>query len=323
MKLLRSTPLLILLVALGSSCCRRQPGGKNGAATPPGRIELPGVDTDSLDAREHAEWSALVTELLAPCPDVAVSIVQCVREKRGCPTCAPAAQFLLRQVQAARPKQDIVEVFAARFDPQRVKTVVVGDSAAKGPKDAPVTIVELADFECPGCRAAAEVLEKVYESHAGKVRLVFKHYPIAYHVNAKLAAQAAYAAQRQGRFWAMHEILFENHQQHSEPDLVSYATQIGLDVDRFAEDLHSAAAAAFVDREKEQGKSLGLVATPTIYINGRECNLSRLANPLKDLEEWVDLEIALAAAGYVSKPPSPSSPPTPSASAAPSASAGK
>ncbi len=327
MKLLRATPLILLLVALCSSTCKRQRGGDDGSASSPSRLELPGVDTSSLAAREHAQWSALVTELLAPCPDVAVSIAQCVTEQRDCPTCAPAARFLLRQVEAARPKQDIVEVLSARFDPQRVKTVIVGDSAAKGPKDALVTIVELADFECPGCRAASEVLEKLYQSRPGDIRLVFKHYPIAYHVNAKLAAQAAYAAQQQGRFWPMHKILFENHRRLTEPDLEAYADKLNLDLERFRADMHSAAAVAFINREKQQGESLGLRATPTIYINGRFCDLSKLANPLRDLEEWVELELVLAAGGHPSGAPapppqssaSPTAPPVPSAAAPPTA----
>ncbi|MBW2456689.1 MAG: DsbA family protein [Deltaproteobacteria bacterium] len=313
---LRLISVIVVLVAVLACCCRRQPGPDGGPNAPQTRVQLPGVDVSSLDAREHVEWSALVNELLAPCPDVAVSVAQCVQEKRACPTCTPAAQFLLRQVQAARPKSDIVEVFADRFDPGRVKTIVVGDSASKGPEDAAVTIVEFADFGCPGCMAASNLLDKLYETHGGTIRLVFKHYPLEMHRNAKLAAQAAHAAQLQGRFWPMHRILFENRTQLGEPDLLTYAAKIGLDLDRFRADLHGPATATFVAREKQQGDSLGLRYTPTIYINGRECQLGKLANPLRDLEEWVEVEVALAAGGHLPQPPSPAPAPSPSASQA-------
>ncbi len=309
---LRLTPIIVLLVALFGWGCPRQLGPEDGPSSSPTRVKLPGIDTSSLDAREHAQWSALVGELLAPCPDVAVSVAQCVVEKRACPTCTPAAQFLMRQVEAARPKADIVEVFAARFDPGRVKTIVVGDSAGKGPEDAPVTIVEFADFGCPGCASAAELLDKVYETHGGRIRQVFKHYPLEMHRNADLAAQAARAAQLQGRFWPMHKILFENRTRLSEPDLLTYAAKIGLNMERFQADLRSPETVAFVEREKQQGNSLGLRYTPTIYVNGRECELSKLANPLRDLEQWVAVELTLAGAGAVAQPsrPGPSSSPS-------------
>jgi len=311
---LRTTLALVALVALAVCCCRRPQGG-SGGGSPQGRIQLPGIDVSSLDAREHAQWSALVNELLAPCPDVAVSVAQCVQEQRPCPPCVPAARFLLRQVEAARPKPDIVDVFAGRFDPGRVKTVVVGTSASKGPVDAAVTIVKFADFECPGCAAAAALLDKLYETRSGKVRMVFKHYPIEYHRQAKLAAQAGRAAQVQGKFWPMHRIMFEHRTQLNESDLLAYADQIGLDVARFEADLHAPATVDFVAREKQQGENLGLRYTPFIFINGRECELSKLANPLRDLEEWVDVELSLAAQGYVDPPPS--DPPVPASSAPP------
>jgi hypothetical protein len=116
------------------------------------KAELPGVDISALTAREKAEWAVQVNELLAPCPDVPVSIAQCVREKRACKTCLPAAQFMAKQVRRGLPKEARAEFYKMRFDPEAVKSIEIGESPSKGPADAAVTIVEWADFQCPGCQ---------------------------------------------------------------------------------------------------------------------------------------------------------------------------
>ncbi len=278
------------------------------------RVKLAGVDTSVLTTREHQTWSELVTELLAPCKEVAVPIAQCVEEKRACGTCLPAAELLLRSVQAGLPREDVLSVFEARFHPDKVKAIVIGGSPSKGPSDAPVTVVEFADFECPACGAAYPLLEEVYAGLEGKVRFVFKHFPLSSHPNAKLAAQAAFAAQRQGQFWPMHKVLFNNQLRLAEPELVGYAEKAGLDVAKFKQDMHSAEAKERVEAELKQGEALGVAATPTVYVNGRECDLTKLADPERDLKWWIELELKLVQAG-TQPAGSPTATPATSASA--------
>src|SRR5436190_7001749 len=150
MPLLRSSTLIVALVALNASTCRGKNDDTKPAATP--EVSLPEVDTSALTPRERREWASQVSELLAPCPDVPVSISQCVQEKRPCKTCLPAAQFLLKQVQAGKPKKDREDAFHGRFDAAKVRTLVTDGSPEKGSPDAVVTIVEWADFECPFCK---------------------------------------------------------------------------------------------------------------------------------------------------------------------------
>jgi protein-disulfide isomerase len=288
-------PLLLALLAACGSTCQHEQGGEDAgaAASAETKIELPGVDTSSLTEREHATWSGYVSELLAPCPEVAVSVAQCVRDKRECPQCLPAAKFLVRQVQAGHPKEVVADVFAARFDKKRIKTIALGDSPAKGSDEPLVTVVEFADFECSACGQAFPLLEKIYKKHGKKMRFVFKHFPLESHPNAKLAAQAAYAAQLQDQFWKMHKVLFEKQDRLTEPDLIAYAQEMGLDVDRFKKDMASDESKQRVEQEKAHGETLGVDATPTIFINGRECDLTKLGS-VDDLEEWIALEINLA-----------------------------
>lgn len=313
----RWAPLLLTLVAACGSTCQQQNSGDDagGSASAQPKIELAGVDTSSLTPREHAVWSGYVQELLAPCPEVAVSVAQCVKEKRDCATCLPAAQFLLRQVQAGHPKEVVADVFAARFDEKRVKTIVIGDSPAKGVDDPLVTVIEFADFECPGCGMVHPLLEKIYAEHGKQMRFVFKHFPLDTHPNAKLAAQASVAAQLQGHFWKIHKVLFENQERLTEPELIAHAVELGLDVERFKKDMHSDEVKERVAKDKAQGETLGVDGTPTIYINGRECDLSALG-AIDALEEWIELEIDLAKDKRKEAPVE--APSAPSASAAPS-----
>ena len=311
----RSLLLLVVLALTTGATCNDPKPKKQAAASAKPRVSLAGIDTASLTPREHQNWSDLVSELLSPCKEVAVPVYQCVKEKRACGTCLDAAQFLLRQVQSGRPKKVIADAYADRFAEDRVKTIVLGNSPSKGSSDAPVTLVEFADFECGACGAAFPLVEAAFAKFKPKLRVVFKHFPLSSHPNAKLAAQAAYSAQKQGQFWRMHKLLFSNQERLTEPDLHGYAEKIGLDLNRFKKDLHSKEARDRVKQEFNQGESLGVDATPTIYINGRSCDLSKLgSNPQVELEAWIALELKARAGA---KAPAATS----SAAAAPSAAA--
>ncbi|MEM6786340.1 MAG: thioredoxin domain-containing protein [Myxococcota bacterium] len=302
MNRLRWAPLLItaLVFTTGATCKKTEPSPPSAdTATAPAaagaaeKVELEGIDTASLTPREHQLWSRLVGELLAPCADVAVPVATCVREKRDCDRCRPAAAFLLRAVQAGKTKEEATESCAGRFDDKAVKTIVVGDSPSKGPERPKVTLVEFADFECPACGYANPVVQKMYAQYGKQMQVVFKHFPLDTHPNARLAAQAAWAAQQQGQFWPMHDLLFSNQDRLTEPDLLTYARQLGLEMGRFERDMRSEAAVAAVEKEKTQGMSLGIGGTPALFVNGREVDLSKLTNVVADLEDWIELEIRL------------------------------
>lgn len=137
-----------------------------------------------------------------------------------------------------------------------------------GPPDAAVTLVEYGDFECPYCRQANLVLAALLESIPRDVRLVFRHFPLSQiHPHAQQAAEAAEAAGAQGRFWEMHELLYENQGALEEADLSEYAAQIGLDLPRFVRDLASGAFTARVREDFLSGVASGANGTPTFFID--------------------------------------------------------
>jgi thiol-disulfide isomerase/thioredoxin len=308
---LRIVPLFLAAIATYQSTCRSSAGAGQSPGSADPEVNLAGVDTGSLTPREKKDWSAWVSELLAPCPSEPVSIAQCVRESRKCAKCLPAARLLVKQVRAGRSRSQAEEAFFARFSPDRIKSIDVSDSPSRGPSSAPVTIVEWADFECPHCRHAAPRLEKVVESHPGKVRLVYKFYPLQAHVHGESAARAAVAAMKQGKFWEMHHVLFE-HQEAMEPrDIEKYAKDIGLDFAKFKADWESEATADRVSRDRKQGDVVTINGTPTVYINGREYDLTKF-DMEDDLDDWINLEVELAG-GHADEAPKSDAALTPAA----------
>ena len=139
----------------------------------------------------------------------------------------------------------------------------------RGPLEAPVTVVEYGDFECPYCGQAEPVVRELLRDF-GDVRYVWRHLPLNdVHPNTQLAAEAAEAAADQGAFWEMHDLLFAHQDALRPNDLVSYAAQLGLDVERFANDLREHAGAARVAEDVDSADLSGVSGTPTFFVNGR------------------------------------------------------
>jgi Na+/H+ antiporter NhaA len=139
----------------------------------------------------------------------------------------------------------------------------------RGPEDAPVTLVEYGDFECPYCGRAEPVIRELLRDR-GDVRYVWRHLPLSdVHPRAELAAQAAEAAAEQRAFWEMHDLLLDHQDALRPPDLVAYAELLGLDVDRFTDDLRRHAGAGRVAEDVDSADLSGVSGTPTFFVNGR------------------------------------------------------
>jgi len=147
---------------------------------------------------------------------------------------------------------------------------IAPDDHVRGPAKARLTLIEYGDFECPHCATAAPVVRSVVAELPDELRLVFRHYPIVIsHREAHLAAQASEAAAAQGKFWEMHDLLFQRQASLSRASLLSYAGELGLDVGRVSAELESGRYIERVDRDLELGEEIGVRWTPTFYLNGR------------------------------------------------------
>lgn len=144
----------------------------------------------------------------------------------------------------------------------------------RGPADAPVTMIEYSDFQCPACEAYYPVVEKLLASSSVPIRMIYRHFPLPQHPNAIPAALVAEAAADQGKFWDMYHLLFANHADWTPlsdptPVFTGYATTLGLDMARFKADLSSSTLRDRIQANEDEGIKIGINATPTFFINGR------------------------------------------------------
>jgi protein-disulfide isomerase len=142
-----------------------------------------------------------------------------------------------------------------------------------GPNDAPVTLVEYGDYECPYCGMAYPIVKAAQKRLGDHLRFVFRNFPLKeIHPHAKHAAEAAESAGAQGKFWEMHDTLFEHQHALEDTDLVAYAKAIGVNAERLAEDLVNRTYAAGVREDFRSGVRSGVNGTPTFFINGERYN---------------------------------------------------
>ena len=151
-----------------------------------------------------------------------------------------------------------------------------------GPANAPVHLEEFGDFECPPCGAFHPILEQMHEEFGNKLRITFREFPLANHQHAQTAASAAEAAGIQGKFWEMHDLIYEHQndwktQFDVRPIFEGYAKQIGLDVERYKRDMGGSLVAQRIFQDARRGQSLGVQGTPTVFMNGREVPFENLA----------------------------------------------
>jgi len=149
----------------------------------------------------------------------------------------------------------------------------------KGDKEALATLIEYSDFQCPACGSYYPILKKVTEDLSAKVRFAYRHFPLPQHKNAKLAATVAEAAGKQGKFWEMHDLIFQNQSDWSEEKnaailFAKYAQDIGLDLARFQTDVASDDIKAKIENDYKSGVKAGVDSTPSFFLNGK-----KIANP--------------------------------------------
>ncbi len=185
--------------------------------------------------------------------------------------CASLATWLVFRVTVFLPRRLRLRALLGTGEPLvdlSVPVDLVRDHF-RGPRDAPVTLVEYGDFECPYCGQAEPVVRELLQG-SGDVRYVWRHLPLNdVHANAQLAAEASEAAAAQGKFWEMYDLLLANQDHLSAADLVGYAEQLGVDVDRFSGDLEDHVGAARVAEDVDGADLSAVSGTPTFFINGR------------------------------------------------------
>ncbi|HDZ61792.1 MAG TPA: DsbA family protein, partial [Nitrospirae bacterium] len=155
-------------------------------------------------------------------------------------------------------------------EPNKVYDLPLGNSPVKGSMSAKATIVEFSDFQCPYCSKLQPTLKQVMDAYPDDVRLVFKQFPLDFHKMAKNASKASLAAGKQGKFWEMHDLIFEKHGSLTEAMFTEFAVKLGLDKEQFEKDYSSTKYDKQIQDEMNLGIASGVRGTPTLYLNGKK-----------------------------------------------------
>jgi protein-disulfide isomerase len=152
---------------------------------------------------------------------------------------------------------------------EQLAAISAADAASFGPADAKVTIVEFSDFQCPFCTRAASAAQQIKQKYGDRVRFVFRQFPLDFHQNAHVAAQAALAANAQGKFWELHDKMFADQSKLDRASLEQAAKEIGLDLGKFKKALDDKTYAGAVDGDIKLGQGVSVDGTPTMFLNGK------------------------------------------------------
>jgi protein-disulfide isomerase len=173
-----------------------------------------------------------------------------------------------------------------------VAKLTAGNAPSFGPKDAKVTLVEFSDFQCPYCSRAANAVTELKKKYGEQVHFVFRQFPLSFHQNAHVAAQASLAAHAQGKFWEFHDKMFANQGKLDRESLEGYAKEAKLDLAAFKKALDDKTFAPIVDAEMKLGEEVAVDGTPTMFLNG-----ARVSNPTDVAEISKEIDAALKGAG--------------------------
>jgi protein-disulfide isomerase len=257
------------------------------------------VDVDGLQQRldtlasEHAELRKRVDEAATVAAADATSRAALSSDVAATKAELETVKAAVARLEAAgvAPKPVVPSARAGDPDPSARYRVDIADAYADGASDARVTVVIFSDFQCPFCVRVQPTLDELQNQYKGDVRIVAKHNPLPFHGNAMIAARAAEAAGKQGKFWEMHDKLYANATALAQRDLEGYAKELKLDVSAFRRDMDAKDVQDRIDAHIAQAKLLGASGTPSFFVNGR---VVVGAQPLASFKAIVDEEIVAA-----------------------------
>ncbi len=242
--------------------------------------EVAGKIADPSDDEVKAlyERAKASGQQLPPLEQVKPDIVRFIKNQKG--------QSAIAEYYEGLKKEMGIETLLPPYEPPKVAVAAVGPT--KGPANAPITIVEFSDYECPFCVRAEPTVKDLLAKYPGKIKLVYRDYPLPMHPRAPKAAEAAHCAGDQGKYWEMHDKLFSPGTKLEVADLKVHAREVGLDGAKFDKCLDSGEKAKDVEANRKAGDEAGVSGTPAFFINGRPLSG---AQPLEAFSAIVDQEL--------------------------------
>jgi len=247
----------------------------------------PGVDLGKLDEFERKVFFRVVNREASACGS-GHSLLYSAKHDPSCRASFYAVRYVAHLVDSGFTDSEISDHLDKRFRAPRIGRFDLVAAPWKGKQIARVTVVEFMDYECPHCKNAQSLLRQLVEEYPNDVKVYFKHFPLSSHTNARLAAEGAVAAHKQGKFWAYNDKVWASSENLTPAALEKAAKEVGLDVVLWRKEASADGVKGRVQADKSEGNDLGIVATPSIYINGRKYGDSLEIASLKD---WIDEEL--------------------------------
>jgi protein-disulfide isomerase len=227
-----------------------------------------------LTPPERVRFVALTEAELCPCEGAPSSLDACLQQERPCILALTSAELTMRMIKEQASDVEISDALGQHVtNARRVHTFDLSQTPWKGAAEPALVLVEFADFQCPHCRQVSNIVGQLATEFGDQIRVYYKHFPLSSHGNALRASIASRAAQNQDAFWAYHDLVFANQQQlgrEQDPTglLLGFAESLGLNMDRFRQDMADPALERLVMADRQEGIAAGIAATPTLYLDG-------------------------------------------------------
>ncbi len=230
----------------------------------------PGMPLTAFSVPERKQLVQMAEAELCPCPNSTVSLHVCLQKvDQRCPMAERVIGIIAGGVKQKTKPNDVMEEVAKFVESTKKQhEFELKDTPYKGNPEAKIVFIEFADFECPHCRMASNTMSQLTEKYGDKIAFYYKQFPLQFHPNARVASIATLAAHRQGKFWPLHDLVFENQQALSPAKIKGFAEQVGLNMKKFEADMNDPAVIAQVERDRAEGEKAGIQGTPTVYLNG-------------------------------------------------------
>ncbi len=238
---------------------------------------LGSADLSSLTPVQKRAVLKLVREQDCSCL-CGMKVAECVNKDPNCSYSKALVAIAIKGVQEGKGLVEISKLMDASPKAHRPKLledpvpIPVDGSPVRGPGEARITLVEFSDFECPYCSVAMKEVNSIMAAYPKDVKLIYKQFPLSMHPHAPLAAAASLAANEQGKFWQMHDVLFANFRKLSRENILSWAKDMGLNMDKFKADVDSVKYQAVIHKDVADGEKVGVYGTPAFFINGKHYN---------------------------------------------------
>jgi len=241
---------------------------------------LPAVDFGGLTPAQKTTALKLLRETDCSC-GCGMKVAECRMKDPNCSYSRGLASVIVDSVKQGKSRADALAAAKASkwgHAPDHSKTledpvkIPVAGAPSVGPENARITLVEFSDFQCPYCYKAAAELQAIVKSYPTQVKLIFKQFPLDIHSQAAYAAAASLGANKQGKFWILHDAMFAQRGRLSRDVIGKLASDSGLDMNKFTADVASTEILKIVDKDRDDGEKAGVDSTPTLYVNGQHYN---------------------------------------------------